>query len=416
MCFKEIKRKKSSILTEELTHKKEDNGCCCGLVSCLLKYISKYFFLFGFGIVLIIAIIYPKLGSNSGPLNPPITSSWISVIIQFLLTGYMVETAELKRATLFLFLIVVTQFMLYVYFPLVGYVLYQVLPSLGYHSMQLLDGLVICTCLPGTLSSGTIFTLNCNGNVSAATVNSVITNVLGVGVTPLLIALLLNNLGIFMYIFMIPIYILILRYNIHYIGNVDAGDVLFKVGMRIIVPFMMGQIIRIIIKKYTSKNVDKYKIVWKRICEISLLYILFCGISESLYTGIDATGVDLIIMFIITLFLHVGTWFLLWLVLNYVPYCNNKFTIQDIVAIAMISSRKSLAFGVPMIATLFGDTDDIGVYTVPIVIMHPIQLIVGSFMITPIQNYVNKRTETEPKETNIEQKLLQDPIKLHNLV
>ena len=53
-------------------------------------------------------------------------------------------------------------------------------------SPYVLDGVVILCCIPTTISSAVVFTVNGDGNEAAAVVNTAVANVLGIFMTPAL--------------------------------------------------------------------------------------------------------------------------------------------------------------------------------------------------------------------------------------
>eukprot|EP01084_Bolivina_argentea_P268778 456619_1 len=87
----------------------------------------KYFFLVGLVVVVVIGAIFPFIGHKNGVLYPPITASWISVCVIFFITGLGVKSGQLKKASLFWQLILFVHFFIYIYHPLIGYLLMLIL-------------------------------------------------------------------------------------------------------------------------------------------------------------------------------------------------------------------------------------------------------------------------------------------------
>jgi len=354
----------------DLTKIDEPKSLCSKIVS----FFATYFFIVGLCVVLLIAFLDPSIGEKDGPLKPKITSSWIAVIIIFFMTGLMVRTTELKRASKFWGANILIESIVFILWPFLGWSIAMLLEQFDTMSAPLLDGLIITACLPTTLTSGTILTLNADGNASIATINAVLSNTMAVGLTPLLCFMILHNLG-----------------------SVKAGDILYKITMRIIIPFLGGQIVRWVSINKLNIVVDNYKKIFKKIPETCLLFILFCGVSDSIYKGVDTKGIELVIVMVVCITLHLGLFVSIWWILKLVPFCNRSFNVSDRVAVCMLCSRKSLAFGLPMIETLFGDSDYFGIYSVPIIILLPTGLIAGSLMIQPLQKYVanDERNKSE---------------------
>jgi sodium/bile acid cotransporter 7 len=57
-------------------------------------------------------------------------------------------------------------------------------------------------------------------------------------------------------------------------------------------------------------------------------------------------------------------------------------------------TQKTIALGIPLILSIFGGTKYESLYTLPILIWHPMQLVVGSCVVTQLQKFMveeNKR-------------------------
>eukprot|EP01084_Bolivina_argentea_P219649 372489_1 len=91
----------------------------------VIHFIDKYLMLIGLMIVIILASQWP-IGHNNGPLKPKITSSWMVTIILFFGIGLGVKVQYLKRACLFWQMNVYTHFIIFIYFPLIGFTIKQI--------------------------------------------------------------------------------------------------------------------------------------------------------------------------------------------------------------------------------------------------------------------------------------------------
>eukprot|EP01083_Nonionella_stella_P098272 276304_1 len=345
---------------------------------------TKYYFLIGLVFVLVFGSTVPTIGHKHGPLATPITASWISVCLIFLVTGLGVKTKEIKKATLFWQLNLFVHSFIYIYHPCIGIALVSILKATTHLSPYLLDGLLITLCLPTTISSAVVLTVNSNGNEAASVVNTAVANLLGILLTPALIFIFLGNLG-----------------------SVDIATVFYKLALRVVVPFGLGQIIRNSGDR-VRQNIKTYKPILKKISETLLLFIVFCAISESFYTGLDAGYIDIIVMFVIIFCIHVITLGIVWYLSGINDSdevesrrcckCKNgcmEFNIYDRIAILFCASQKTAAFGIPIVSSLFETTPYLGIYLVPLLIYHPLQLIIDSFLVQPLANKVSKYEENQ---------------------
>jgi solute carrier family 10 (sodium/bile acid cotransporter), member 7 len=56
-------------------------------------------------------------------------------------------------------------------------------------------------------------------------------------------------------------------------------------------------------------------------------------------------------------------------------------------------TQKTVALGIPLIVAIFGKSDNVGMYTLPILIWHPMQLVVGATLAPRLRKFVASETE-----------------------
>mmetsp|Transcript_35483 Transcript_35483/g.66229 ORF Transcript_35483/g.66229 Transcript_35483/m.66229 type:complete len:190 (+) Transcript_35483:102-671(+) len=64
--------------------------------------------------------------------------------------------------------------------------------------------------------------------------------------------------------------------------------------------------------------------------------------------------------------------------------CFN-FSLPQRIAGLFCSTHKTVAMGVPLINTLFEHSESLGLYTLPLLMYHPIQLLIGSLLVPSLQ-------------------------------
>eukprot|EP01084_Bolivina_argentea_P242463 406736_1 len=368
----------------------------CGI---LKQKLIKYFFLIGLLIIVVIAWFFPEPGASNGILKPEITSSWIVVILIFFVNGITVQTKQLTQAAQYWQLMIVVQFFIYIWFPFIGYIIFlifydNVIINGDTFNEALLDGLVILCCIPTTIAASIVYTQSSGGNEAAAIINSALSNIFGIIATPLLIYLYLGNLT-----------------------NIDIKDVIFKLSMRVIVPFIIGQIIRCIFTDFISNIVNKYKHVLKKVSELSILYIVFCSMSDTFNTDFDATLIEIVIMLAIVIFIHAFTAGVVWFSSGICDFkfdrkgkndkkCDKcmRFNIYDRITMLYCSIQKTVAFGIPIIETLYSDDDRIGIYILPLLLYVPVELIMDAFFVNCLHEK-SKEYEYTVANLNIENQL-----------
>ena len=64
-----------------------------------------------------------------------------------------------------------------------------------------------------------------------------------------------------------------------------------------------------------------------------------------------------------------------------------NFTRGETVAATFCASQKTLAFGLPLINTIFEGNPNLAAYCAPLMFIHPIQLIIGSIFVPRFTNF-----------------------------
>lgn len=345
------------------------------LVERIRKFSSKNFFLLGMFCAVTLANLFPGLGVNGGPFRPELTISKFGVFFIFLLSGLSLEVSELKYAIGNTKLNFLTQFTSFVAWPfLVGLPIVQILgniiPTLiGCDALlpqPLLDGLLILTCLPTTVNMCIFLTSASNGSVATALCNAALGNLLGIFATP---ALLLQFFGTSI--------------------ELPFADMVFKLANKVLLPVSLGQLLRTTkMKEYYAEN-SKF---FKRTQEIILLGIVWNAFSNAFTRGFGLEFSNVIVLLTVLPILHVGSLYLLF------KLSQSKalgFTKGEHVAFAYTASHKTLAFGLPLVNTIFMGNPNLASYCAPIMFIHPLQLVLGSFLVPYFANYMSNDSEAE---------------------
>ena len=56
-------------------------------------------------------------------------------------------------------------------------------------------------------------------------------------------------------------------------------------------------------------------------------------------------------------------------------------------------THKTVAMGVPLITAIYGDHPSVGQYTLPLLIWHPMQLVIGTFLAPRLTAFVGRENE-----------------------
>lgn len=238
----------------------------------------------------------------------------------------------------------------FVMFPLLGWALGPLLiPLLG---MPLFIGVLYLCALPGTVQSAIAFTSIGRGNVPAAVCSASASSLIGIGLTPLLLKLMLDADGAG--------------------GTASTLDAVISISAQILLPFVAGHLSR----PWIGNWIDRNRSWLVNVDQSSILLVVYTAFSASVVGGLwetvpPATLITLTIIccILLAVVLFLTTWLSRTL----------GFNKEDEITIVFCGSKKSMATGVPMAQVLF-TASAIGPALLPLIIFHQIQLMVCAVM------------------------------------
>ncbi|WP_199730510.1 bile acid:sodium symporter family protein [Amycolatopsis panacis] len=248
----------------------------------------------------------------------------------------------------------------FVLFPLLG--LAASLLSPGLLTEPLYTGVLFLCLLPSTVQSSIAFTSIAKGNVAAAICSASLSNLLGIVLTPLLVALLLSA-----------------------DGPGVSGSAVLDIVAQLLLPFVAGQLARRWIGPWVQQHSTPLKLVDRG----SILLVVYTAFSAGMAEGTWHTlepGPLLVLLAVCVL--------LLAIVLGATGGGAKLlgFSRADRITIVFCGSKKSLASGLPMATVLFGHSE-VGLIVLPLMLFHQIQLIVCAAM---ARRYARQAVTDEP--------------------
>lgn len=244
----------------------------------------------------------------------------------------------------------------YVVFPFLG---------LGFASLPVMPevmaaGILFLTLLPSTVQSSIAFTSIARGNVAAAVCGAAFSNLLGIFLTPLLVALFMQKAGV----------------------GFSAAS-LEKILLQLLLPFVLGHLARPLIGGFVARH----KTLVGRVDRTSILLVVYTAFGAAVVEGIwqRVSATDLLLL---TLLCSA----LLALVLSISMMLGRLlgFSRADATVLLFAGSKKSLASGVPMAGVLF-PAAQVGLLILPLMLFHQIQLIVCAV----IARHMGKKADAE---------------------
>ena len=256
-------------------------------------------------------------------------------------------------------------------------------------------------------------TKNAGGNESAALVNAVLGNVLGILVSPALIWLFMSNA---------TMNVLNKPYTVN-----DYLQVLFNLSVTVLLPLIIGQIIHF---RWTETIMwAKPKFHFSELNSISLLILLWSILCDLFEGGLLKTinKADLIIVILLNALFYT-TFSLLAMFLARLPdisVCQTRttnddqqllllkpdrkqktlierwqFSREDTIAIMFCSATKTVAKGVPLINAInsTNNQDLVGLFSLPLILYHVEQLILGAIEVVLLRYWLKSKHDTDSRE------------------
>jgi sodium/bile acid cotransporter 7 len=265
----------------------------------------------------------------------------IGIVLLFFLHGAKLSRdaiwAGLRNWKLHLAVLAIT----FVAFPLFG----LGLTALPFVTGPLAAGVLFLTLLPSTVQSSIAFTAIARGNVAAAVCSASFSNLLGILVTPALVALLMNTSGS---------------------GGISIESI-EAIVLQLLVPFVAGHLLRPWIGAWVTRNKGLLMVV-DRGSILLVVYSAFgAAVVEGLWTKLSIGDLILIGLLCAALLAFV-------LGLTFAVARLMKLPREDAIVLQFCGSKKSLASGVPMAGVLFPPAQ-VGVILLPVMLFHQLQLI-----------------------------------------
>jgi len=253
-------------------------------------------------------------------------------------------------------------------FPLLGLGLQPLTNALV--GPQLALGMLFLCTLPATVQSSIAFTSIARGNVPAAVCSASFSSLIGIVLTPLLVAALIHTQG----------------------AAVAPGNAVRDITLQLFVPFVAGQVAR----RWIGAFIERHRAVLSIVDRGSILLVVYTAFSAAVVEGLwhQVSGAAL-----------VGLLMLCCLLLAIALLATSQlgkrlgFSREDRITILFCGSKKSLASGVPMANVLFA-SNAVGTIVLPLMLFHQIQLMVCAVL---AQRYAQQAAAADTADTSVDE-------------
>jgi len=333
-----------------------------GIAKWLQNVYATHSFLILVVCAILLAYAYPPLGAIY--LVPQITATWIAVVFIFVLAGMGIRTEEFAKAFQRVGFNAFCQIFNFVVVSGIVFGTAKVLVYLQALPVGLTNGMIICSCLPITTNSVVTLTKSAGGDEASATFNAAFGNMAGVFISP---ALILGYLGVH--------------------GDVDLASVFLKLGLRVVLPIVVGQLLRNFVGR-AEEFVKRHKKHFKKAQEYCLVFIVYTVFCKTFLNGSDGVRVsDVLLTMALVLGLLTFLMGLAWISLKLLFRSEPKLQAMGLFG----CTHKTVSMGVSLINAIYERDPMVGLYTLPLLIWHPMQLVLGTAIAPRVAEYVENR-------------------------
>jgi sodium/bile acid cotransporter 7 len=246
----------------------------------------------------------------------------------------------------------------FIVFPVIG----LATSHLPFLAPAVAGGLLFLTLLPSTVQSSIAFTAIARGNVAAAVCSASFSNLIGIVVTPLLVALTMGAGG----------------------QAALSWRSVESIALQLLFPFLLGHALRPLIGGFVAR----YKPLLTIVDRGSILLVVYTAFGAAVVEGIwhklSPGALGLVLVCCAAMLAAI-------LLLTFLAGRALGFSRADAIVLQFCGSKKSLASGVPMAGVLFPPAQ-VGVAILPLMLFHQLQLFACALI---ARHYAGQRIEEE---------------------
>lgn len=315
-----------------------------------LKYIKIDLFVIAIAVSVVLAYFLPQLGSSNSPIPLDSISSW-GIALIFFFYGLKLRTEEIKSGLKNWKLHLVVQGSTFVLFPLIILAFYPLFQNTSHELIWF--SFLFMAALPSTVSSSVVLVSLAKGNVPAAIFNASISGIIGILLTPLWVTPFIQET------------------NIDY----DFSTIYSKLFLEIVVPLILGLLLRRFFGKYARKHVRTLGLFDKFVILLIIYKSFVHSFEDQVFSQVKTIELFVITAVVIALF------FFMYYVTGWIGKRLN-FSREDQITTQFCGTKKSLVHGTVFSEALFGQSSVIGIILLPLMIFHALQIFIISIFAT----------------------------------
>ncbi|KAL6231951.1 hypothetical protein BDW75DRAFT_30053 [Aspergillus navahoensis] len=349
-------------------------------------FILHQWLIIGIGVACLLGYLFPDVAKHGGIIRSEYSILYGAVAIVFLVSGLSIPQNKLVRQLLNWRLHTLVQVTSFLFIPALALaVVHAILVGdrAGRIDRGVLVGYIFTACIPTTIASNVVMTRSAGGDDAAALAEVLLANILGPFVTAGWTVTLLPASK---------------EFDVWRNQNEDLTamyrDVFKQLGLAVLLPLAVGQLVRFLWSKQTGHIIQKYKIA--KLGSFCLLLMIWSTFSSCFATGalqgLSTGSIIFVVLFNIALYVFLTvvcfaisrppqhlcsrTTFGRWQILK-------QMSVEETIAVCFCGPAKSTALGIPLLYAMWTPVD---LYTkaktsVPVLLYTTEQLFVAHFFI-----------------------------------
>ncbi|KKK21007.1 hypothetical protein P175DRAFT_0466976 [Aspergillus ochraceoroseus IBT 24754] len=327
--------------------------------STVAKFILHQWLIIGVGVVCVLAYFFPNVAKHGGIIRSEYSILYGAVAMVFLISGLSIPQEKLVRQLFNWRLHVLVQATSFLFIPALVLAVVHAIVAADLHAKidrAVLAGYVFTACIPTTIASNVVMTRSAGGDDAAALAEVLIANLLGPFITAGWTVTLLPRTPEFD------------------LWRDQDGDLtgmyrnVFKqLGLAVLLPLAVGQLVRWMWPKKTAHIILKYKIA--KVGTVCLLLMIWTTFSSCFATdalqNLSAESIVFVVLFNIALYVFLTAvcfslarpprFLAAWTVGKW--HVFKQVVPEETIAVCFCGPAKSTALGIPLLYAMWTPLD-----------------------------------------------------------
>ncbi len=216
--------------------------------------------------------------------------------------------------------------------------------------------------LPSTVSSSVVMVAIAKGNLPTAIFNASISGLIGILATPLLLSIFMDSTAGF-----------------------DFLNIILKLVYQIVLPLLAGILLQRFLGNWARRYSSRLSLFDKAVIVLIVYSSFSNSFNSNLFSSVGLLDLAKLSAIVIVLF------FLVYRLVGYLADIFN-FSLEDRITAKFCGTKKSLVHGSVMVKIIFGASASVGLFLLPIMLYHILQLLLVAIF---AENYRQKWLKAE---------------------